>query len=483
MTPTRRFWAVAALGGFLAIYAAVLEWPVAVVGVAGVGAWLVVAQYRTVHQLSVTDDRLDVSVSLSRGRMMIGEEIQCSVRGTLSQPVASQVQITAPLPVSAADVPASERTIRLEPGMRAAETTFAVRVPVAGRFSIPPLRVDYASETGLATASVERGDPPSLTVEPPHPRSLHVGQGGEKIAAAYGEHPTGQSGSGLMPAELRQYVPGDAADRIDWKATARLGDPHVREFEAETDRRTILFCDHRPSMRVGPPGKMMLEYVREVGLGFCDSAKRLSDPLGLYTVGEEGITSRHDPSTAPESYRSIRTRLLDLSAQGVSPRQSATPAAVVRLREPHQAMQRLAGESTQFATRLRPYFDTTAAYVQRLEGDPLFQALRTVQHRGAETTWTVLLTDDTDRNRLHEAITLANDGGDHVLVFLTPRVLFERDALTDLERAYERYLDFEEFRRDLDRLPRVTAFEVGPGDRLEAILAARQTRRGVTRQP
>ncbi|MFC6723337.1 DUF58 domain-containing protein [Halobium palmae] len=480
MTPTRRFWSVAALCGFLASYGVILEWPGALVGVAGIGAWLVVAQYRTVNQLTVSDDRLELSVSLSRTRITIDEAIQFTVRGSLSQPSPSQVRITAPLPISATDVPTADRTIRLEPGTTTAETTFEVRIPVAGRFSIPPLRVEYASETGLATASVERGDPPTLTVEPPHPRSLHVGQGGEKIAAAYGEHPTGQSGSGLMPAELRQYVPGDAADRIDWKATARLGEPHVREFETETDRRTVVLCDHRRSMSVGPPGETMLAYAREVGLGFCDSAKRLSDPLGLYTIGDEGITSRHTPSTAPENYRSIRTRLLDLSSEGASLGQSGSRTNTVQLREPHLALQRLTGESTQFATRLRPYLDTTDAYVQRLEGDPLFQTIQTLQHRGAEPTWTVLLTDDTDRNQLREAVSLATDGGDHVLVFLTPRVLFERDALSDLERAYDRYLDFEEFRRDLDRLPRVTAFEVGPGDRLEAILAARQTRRGVT---
>ena len=42
--------------------------------------------------------------------------------------------------------------------------------------------------------------------------------------------------------------------------------------------------------------------------------------------------------------------------------------------------------------------------------------------------------------------------------------------------SYESYVDFEEFRRELSRLPRVTAFEVGPSDRLEAVLSERHRR-------
>jgi hypothetical protein len=42
------------------------------------------------------------------------------------------------------------------------------------------------------------------------------------------------------------------------------------------------------------------------------------------------------------------------------------------------------------------------------------------------------------------------------------------------------FVDFEEFRRELDRLPRVSAFEIGPATRVEAMLA-RASRREVSR--
>ena len=66
------------------------------------------------------------------------------------------------------------------------------------------------------------------------------------------------------------------------------------------------------------------------------------------------------------------------------------------------------------------------------------------------------------------------------MVFITPQWLFEPTTLTDLDDAYDRYLAFEELRRELDGAPRVTAFEVAPGDRLDAVLAHRQARRPTT---
>jgi len=51
-------------------------------------------------------------------------------------------------------------------------------------------------------------------------------------------------------------------------------------------------------------------------------------------------------------------------------------------------------------------------------------------------------------------------------------VLYEPGGLADLERAYDRYLAFEEFRRELAKLDGVTALEVGPADRLSAVLEA-----------
>ena len=106
----------------------------------------------------------------------------------------------------------------------------------------------------------------------------------------------------------------------------------------------------------------------------------------------------------------------------------------------------------------------------------MFATARTRLRRLRGTSWTVLLTDDTHRTETRETAKLARRGSGRCLVFLTPTVLFEPGGLADLESAYARYREFEEFRRGLDSLDRVRAFEVAPGDRIGALLADRRRR-------
>ena len=77
----------------------------------------------------------------------------------------------------------------------------------------------------------------------------------------------------------------------------------------------------------------------------------------------------------------------------------------------------------------------------------------------------MIFTDDTNRREIREAVETARTDARGVTVFLAPTVLYEPGSLADLPAAYERYTEFETFRRELDRLADVDAFEVGPGQR------------------
>jgi hypothetical protein len=143
---------------------------------------------------------------------------------------------------------------------------------------------------------------------------------------------------------------------------------------------------------------------------------------------------------------------------------------------PASAAARLDGDAA-FDATLGPYFAAQRTYVERIEGDPLFETARTHLARLSGTVWTVLFTDDSHPTEVRETVKLARRANGRVLVFLTPTVLFEPGGLADLDAAYERYSEFEAFRRELARLDRVAAFEVGPGDRLDAVLAAGRGRR------
>src|SRR5215213_10204930 len=50
-------------------------------------------------------------------------------------------------------------------------------------------------------------------------------------------------GSGLDLAELREYQPGDDVRLLDWGATARTGQPHVRQTYTERALDVWLLVD------------------------------------------------------------------------------------------------------------------------------------------------------------------------------------------------------------------------------------------------
>ena len=58
-------------------------------------------------------------------------------------------------------------------------------------------------------------------------------------------------GRGLNFEEIRDYRPGDDVRSMDWKVTARLQRPHIRVFDEERDRQTLLVVDQRLSMFFG----------------------------------------------------------------------------------------------------------------------------------------------------------------------------------------------------------------------------------------
>lgn len=66
-----------------------------------------------------------------------------------------------------------------------------------------------------------------------------------------GRHASKLRGRGLNFEEIRNYLPGDDIRTIDWKVTARLGEPHIRVYTEERDRPALIVVDQRMSMFFG----------------------------------------------------------------------------------------------------------------------------------------------------------------------------------------------------------------------------------------
>lgn len=470
MRPRRRWWIVAGLGAFLAAWAVVLVDPVALAGAVGVGGWLLAQQYRFVRATGRTVDALSIGHSPVRTLATAGDEASMTLVASADGDLPVHATIEPAVPPGVDGTPSA---LHMSVGDQSGVGGYDVRWAVAGDHTFDPPTVRMRDEWGLFETTTRLGSSTTVSVDPRAPRDVHVGEGGDQAATAFGEHAAGPLASGIEPSSVRPYVPGDAVRQIDWKATARLGEPHVREFVGETDRVTLLFLDHRTSMADGQPGQRKLDFLRQVGLAFVDSARELSDPLGCFTVGDEGLTNGADPGANADHQQTVRQTIEDLEPMGG--REPSSPTVAASAARAQRVRSRLE-DGSPFARRLRPFLASPDAYVERVSGQPLFRAVESVTARLGGTTWTVLLTDDTGRTELRETVKVASRTQGGVLVFLTPSVLFDADAVDAVDAAYEEYVDFEAFRRELASYPEVWAFEVGPGDRLSSVLAAGETR-------
>lgn len=494
MHPTRRLWAAIALAVVLALFAVVAARPLALVGTGLIGAWILTEQYRFLRALETTVDALRVHQAPLRSGIRTDDDVPVTLRATLERPSPLALEVDGGLPT--ATVSNAPLSLSLAPGKTSADRTIDVSWPVAGHHRFDQPAVTAANVLFRETVPV--GNAPTVTAEPRGPRTVHVGEGGDRLATAYGEHESGRRGPGLEPAELREFTSGDTVDDIDWKATARLATPYVREYEAETERRTLLVVDHRSSLATGERGETKLEYLRDVALTIAASARRLGDPIGFRGVGDEGVTTRIDPATTPATYDRIRRELLALeptepaegdgsgSRSGPSPDPDGETAPPNRHRrrigvrataaDARKKLEAIGTDADAFASTLRPFYAARDGYRQRIESEPLYGAVRRATRRETGGRWTIICTDDSRPGELREAITYARRNGNTVMVLLAPTVLYEPGGLADLERAYDRYLEFEELRRDLARMNRVTALEVGPQDRLSSVLSAGRQR-------
>ncbi|PIL21498.1 hypothetical protein P775_03965, partial [Puniceibacterium antarcticum] len=83
--------------------------------------------------------------------------------------------------------------------------------------------------------------------------AMRAGTGAQEgpLSALPGGFVTKRRGHGQEVADVRAYVAGDDIRHLDRGATARTGALHVRQFQEERDRVTLLVADFRPCMLWG----------------------------------------------------------------------------------------------------------------------------------------------------------------------------------------------------------------------------------------
>ena len=108
-----------------------------------------------------------------------------------------------------------------------------------------------------------------------------------------GEHRAASLGVAMELAQIRPYQAGDDVRLIDWNATARMNEPHVRLHVAERALTTWLVFDASPSMGFGTALRRKADVAEGVVLAVGHVASRRGNRLGLLTYGHS------DPLVVP----------------------------------------------------------------------------------------------------------------------------------------------------------------------------------------
>ncbi len=93
-------------------------------------------------------------------------------------------------------------------------------------------------------------------------------------------------GSGMALANLREYIPGDDARAIDWKASARLDRLFVREYEEERSQTYYLILDRSGSAAFGSSISKDRR-ILEVAASLIFAAHRQNGRIGLCIVTDQ----------------------------------------------------------------------------------------------------------------------------------------------------------------------------------------------------
>ncbi len=161
------------------------------------------------------------------------------------------------------------------------------------RAAVPPYS-STAEEDGKAIDPRVHVTLAHLQALEPRARLLHLLPRQKSQSVLSGRHASKLRGRGLNFEELREYLPSDDIRAIDWKVTARTGEPHVRVYTEERDRPTLIVVDQRMSMFFGSRHAMKSTTAAEAAAIAAYGILAQDDRVGGIVVTDQGVRT-HKP--------------------------------------------------------------------------------------------------------------------------------------------------------------------------------------------
>jgi uncharacterized protein (DUF58 family) len=133
-----------------------------------------------------------------------------------------------------------------------------------------------------------------------------------------------------LVSTVRPWAPGDAFNRISWKATARHGDIQVKEFDLEQTADAWIVLDLERSIQAGSGDESTVEAAIRVAASVADKAIQENRAVGVTIAGHR--LAQLQPDRGGRQHLKIMQLLAAVDGDGTSSLTETLIAAVPRIR-------------------------------------------------------------------------------------------------------------------------------------------------------
>ncbi|MGF1546152.1 MAG: DUF58 domain-containing protein [Thiotrichales bacterium] len=218
--------------------------------------------------------------------------------------------------------------MELRPG-HAAQLRYSVRPLVRGAKRFEATWIRLGSPLGLWQRTLRCGADTPVRVFPNlKPIADYMRFAATHRLGQLGVHRQPQRGEGTEFLQLREYLPGDALRKIDWKATSRQHKLTSREYQEARNQHIVFLLDCGLRMRSRDGALTHFDQTLEAMLMLTHVALRHGDAVGLATFG--GPARWLAPASGRNQFHQILRAVYDLQPALAPPDYSGAVTTLLR---------------------------------------------------------------------------------------------------------------------------------------------------------
>jgi uncharacterized protein (DUF58 family) len=183
---------------------------------------------------------LRAHVTLDRERQLEGRHVEAALEVSAAKPV-ERLELLLKLPAGLVAEAPNPALVRLDRG-KPFELDLTLRCDHWGTYEVGEIVWRARDRFGLLVFEGTMAEPSRLKVYPAGETVQDLLRPLETQAFA-GNQVARNRGEGIEFADLRPFTAGDRVRRVNWRATARRGEPWVNETHPERNSDVVLFLD------------------------------------------------------------------------------------------------------------------------------------------------------------------------------------------------------------------------------------------------